>query len=116
MVIEISVVLIAFTLLISMIGLFVFLLKTGKILESTKKEVHRLSVDAVQLIRKVDDLVTDLQTKSDSLDVVFRPLKSIRKTKLGGNSSETVSEIVEWVSTSLTLFNRIKNAVKGRGK
>jgi hypothetical protein len=90
MTIEISVAIIALTLLVSMICALAFLWKTRKLL--------------------------DLQAKSESLDVVFRPLKAIRKGKHPIEASETVSEIVEWVGTSLSLFQRLRSAFKRREK
>jgi uncharacterized protein YoxC len=113
---DISIALIAFILLVGLIGSLVFFWKTFKILESAKKDIHNVSTEAIELIHKIDELVADIQSKSDSLDVVFHPLKSIRKSKLGGNTSETVSEIVEWVTSSLALFGKIRNAVKRREK
>ena len=114
MIIEIAVCLIAFALIVSTIYLIFFLLKTGKILDATKKDLHDISTEAIGLMHTVDELVTDIQSKSDSLDIVFRPLKSIRKSRLGGN--ETISEIVDWIMASLFLFNKIKHAVKRREK
>ena len=116
MILEISVALIALTLLVWMTLFSVFLLKTRKTLESTRKDVHNVSIEAIDLMHKLDALVTDIKSKTDSLDFVFRPLKSIGKGKHRSEASETVSEIVEWVGTSLALFNKIKNAVKHREK
>ena len=116
MIVEISVALIALTLLASMAFISVILLKTRKTIESTKKDIHNVSTEAIDLMHKLDALVTDIKSKTDSLDFVFRPLKSIGKGKHRSETSETVSEIMEWVSTSLVLFNKIKNAVKHREK
>lgn len=116
MIIETSVAIIAFSLVVWMIILFILLLNTRKALESVKRDIHSVSTNAVELMHKVDDLADDIKSKSDSLDVVLRPLKSIGKPKHRNETSETVSEVVEWVSTSLILFNKIKNAVKHREK
>lgn len=116
MIIEISVALIALTLLAWMVVFSILLLKTRKTLESTRKDVHNVATEAIDLMKKLDALATDIKSKTDSLDFVFRPLKSIGKGKHRAEASETVSEIVEWVGTSLALFNKLKNAVKHREK
>jgi uncharacterized protein YoxC len=116
MTIEISVAIIALTLLVSMICALAFLWKTRKLLDTAKKDLHHLSTQAIDLIQKAEVLVSDLQAKSESLDVVFRPLKAIRKGKHPIEASETVSEIVEWVGTSLSLFQRLRSAFKRREK
>lgn len=117
MITEIAVSIIAFALVASMIVSIAFLMKTSKTFESAKKDIHNLSTEASNLIHKIDALVADLKSKTDSLDFVFRPLKSFGKGKHHrSETSETVSEIVELVSTSLTLFNKIRNVVKRREK
>ena len=114
MIIEISVALIAITLIAWMICLIIILVNTRKTLESTKKDLHNVSTKAIELLNKVDSLASDIKSKTDSLDFVFRPLKSINKGKHRSEASETVTEVVEWVGSSLNLFNKIKNAVKHR--
>jgi len=117
MIIEIAVSIIAFALVVSMIASIAFLMKTAKTLESAKRDIHNLSTEAADLMNKIDSLVVDLKSKTDSLDFVFRPLKLIGKGKHHrSETSETVSDVVEWVGTSLTLFNKIRNAVKRREK
>ena len=116
MIIEISIASIALTLLVWMICFVIFLSKTSKTLEAAKRDIHNISLQVTELMGKVDTLVSDIQSKSDSLDVVFRPLKFITKGKRTQAGSETLSEVLEWVGTSLTLFNKIKSAVKSRGK
>jgi uncharacterized protein YoxC len=116
MTIEISVALIAFALLAGMTCSVIFLLRTQKTLEKAKEDFHKVSMEAVELMKKLDELVTDIKSKADSLDLVFNPLKALAKGKRPRDSSGTVSEIVEWVGTSLDLFNKIKHAVKRRGK
>jgi uncharacterized protein YoxC len=113
MILEISVASIAITLLVWMVCFIIFLSKTSKTIESARKDIHEATREAIDLMGRMDSLVSDIQSKSDSLDVVFRPLKSIGKRKLDA-SIETVSEIVEWVGASLALFNKAKNVVQHR--
>ena len=116
MILEISVALIALTLFSWVACLIIILVKTRKTLESTKKDLHNVSSKAIELMDKLDSLATDIKSKTDSLDFVFRPLKTINKGKHRSEASETITEIVDWVGTSLVLFNKIKNAVKHREK
>jgi len=114
MVIEISVALIAASLIATAIFLCVFLLKTGRSLDAAKRDLHTVSGEAVDLIHEIQALVSDLKSKSDSLDVVFRPLKSISKVKGRAELSDTAAEVAEWVSVSLALFGKIRNLVRRR--
>lgn len=116
MIVEISVALIAFTLLVGVIGFLFILSKALKIVESTIKDIHNVSSEAIELTQKLDLLVDDIKSKSDSLDFVFRPFKAIGKGKHKPQHSDTMSEIVEWVGVSLTLFNKMKNLVSHREK
>ena len=116
MTIEISVAIIAFALLAGMTCSVILLLRTQKTLEKAKEDFHKVSMEAVELMKKLDELVTDIKSKTDSLDMLFNPLKAFSKGKRRGEATGTVSEVVEWVGTSLDLFNKIKHAVKRRGK
>lgn len=116
MIVEISVAMIALILLVWMIGFLILLRKAIKTFESTLKDIHNVSSEAIELTQKLDLLVDDLKSKSDSLDFVFRPFKAIGKGKQRPQHSDTMSEIVEWVGVSLTLFNKMKNLVSHREK
>lgn len=114
MIIEISIASIAVILLAAVVCLIVFLRKASQAVESAKRDLHHVSTEAVELIRKSEALISDIQSKSESLDVVFRPLKAISKPKRHSETSETVAEIVEWATASLALFQKIRNAVRKR--
>ena len=116
MIIEISVAIIAVTLVVWVSILTCVFFSMHKGLKSVKKNVQHVANEAIELMHKTDDLIDDIQSKSESLDIVFKPLKTIKKGKIKEETSETVGEVVEWVSTSLSLFNRLRHAVKKRGK
>ncbi|HSX38826.1 MAG TPA: hypothetical protein VLE95_08405 [Chlamydiales bacterium] len=117
MIIEISITVIAITLILCCIFIAIAVCKIQKILESAKKEMQRIGSEAIKLIIKTEGLISDLQSKADSLDTLFQPLKSIQKLKFHKNGTgETLSEIIEWVGSSLSLFTKIKNVVKKREK
>lgn len=110
MIFDISIAVIAASVAVLVIFLSVTLVKTQKTLISTKKDIHHLSNETIQLIQKLDALTADIQSKSDSLNFVFRPLKAINNHK--DHKSDTVREVANWVGTSLVLFDKIKTAVK----
>ena len=112
MIIEISVAVIAVVLVVwvSILTTMFFIMQKG--IKSIKRNVQHVANEAVELMHKTDDLIDDIQSKSESLDIVFKPLKTIKQGKVKAETTETVGEVVEWVSTSLSLFNRIRNAVK----
>lgn len=114
MISEISIAIIAGSVVVLVIFLVATLLKTQKALFSAKKDLHSFSNEAVQLMDKLDRLAADIQSKSDSLNFMFRPLKSLNKEQHHHRKDhgDTVREIAEWVGTSLILFDKIKTAVK----
>jgi len=112
MIIEIAVASIALILFAGLICLIAFLRKTLQAIESAKRDIHHVSGEGVELMRKAEALVTDIQSKSESLDVVFRPLKAIGKAKRHSEASDTAAEIVDWATASLALFNKIRNALR----
>lgn len=116
MIVEISVALIAVMLTIGIVFFVRFLMIAGKTVESAKKDLHHVSLEAIGFIRKMGSLAGDIQSKSESLDVIFRPLKSISKGRNKVQSSGTVVDVMEWLSTSFSLFNKIKKVVKRREK
>ncbi|HSX10303.1 MAG TPA: DUF948 domain-containing protein [Chlamydiales bacterium] len=67
-----------------------------------------------QLTKKLDALADDLKSKSESLNVLFRPLRSLTHSRKTAN--DTVKEVVELVNVSLVLFDKIKAAVKHYAK
>lgn len=115
MVINISVAFIAVAFVVLVVFLIVALLETRKTLRSTRKDIRHVATEAVELMKKIDTLAADIRSKVDSLDFVFRPLKSLNKEK-PHKETDTVTEVVEWATTSLILFNKIKAAVRGYEK
>ncbi len=114
MIIEISVAIIALCFVVVVPYLVVTLLKTQKALESAKRDLHRVSTEAVELIERLDRLTNDLKSKSESLNFVFRPLKGFNKSHK--ESGDTMTEVVDWITTSLSLYDKLKAVVKHYAK
>lgn len=115
MVIEISVAIIAAAVVVLVVFLVMALLQTKKTLEVTKRDVHHVSIEAVEMMRKIDLLTSDIKSKADSLNFVFRPLKALNKER-SHKEQDALSEVIEWVTIGLVLFNKIKTAVKHHEK
>ncbi len=116
MVIDVSVIIIAVAVVVLVTFVVMTLLKTQKTLDSAKKDLHSVSTEAIELMIKLEALTTDIKSKADSLNFVFRPLKALNREKTHRESSDTVTEVVEWVATSLVLFDKLKAVVKHYAK
>ena len=123
MAIVISVIVMAVAVVVLVVFLVMTLIQTRKTLKSTKSDLHRVSAEAVSLMNKIEELTSDIKSKSESLNFAFKPLKSLSKERSHreqhhshGGPEETVAEVIDWVATSLVLYNKIKSAVKNHEK
>lgn len=114
MVIDISVIIIAVAFVVLVAFLTVTLMQTRKTLESVRRDLHHVSKEAVELMMRLDALTSDVQSKSESLNFVFRPLKEINKSQR--ECSNTASEVATWVTLSVILFEKIRAAVSHHAK
>ena len=112
--IETSMSIIAIAIVVLVIFLCVALFRMKKVLESTKRDLHHVSTEAVEMMKKVEELTTDIHSKSESLNFIFKPLKALNKPET--SHSDTIREVIHWASVSVTLFNKIKAAVKHHEK
>ncbi len=108
---------IAVAVVVLVVFLVVTLIETRKTLKSTKKDLHQVSLEAVSLMKRLEALTKDVQSKSDALNFAFRPLKKLNQETLHRGSShrnaeETIEQVLDWVSTSLILYNKIKATVR----
>lgn len=115
MAIEISVIAIAIAAVILVVFLVLTLIQTKKTLKSTKNDLHRVSREAICLMEKIEELTSDIKSKSEALNFAFKPLKTLNKHRSHHrehDESDTVEQVIDWISTSLVLYNKIKSAVK----
>jgi len=113
MAIDIAVSTIAAAFVALVIFMVIFLVKLQKTLKGLKNDLHKVTEQAVELMNEVQELTSDIKYKTESLNFAFRPLKALNKSKHKDDSYlDTAAEAVDWVSTSLVLFNKIKEAVK----
>lgn len=110
---------IAFVALVSV--LVVTLLKVKKALYILQGDLHDLSIETTALVAKLNELATDLNQKSQSLNFLIKPLKFFNKMSLLKNETnaeeaspikETVSQLMEWITTSLILVKKTKEFIK----
>jgi uncharacterized protein YoxC len=111
---DLSIAVISITFVVLVTFLVITLIQTRKTLESIRKDLHNVSNEAVQLMHKLDALTADIKSKSESLNFVFRPLKSINKAQK--QDLDTEEQVVGWIALSLCLFEKIKTAVKHYAK
>lgn len=95
--IETSVTIIALAFVVLVIFLVTTLMKTKETL-----------AEAAQLIQKLDELTSDIKSKSESLNFLFPHPR--RET------NDTMKEVVELMKVSLHLFDKIKTAVRHYAK
>lgn len=105
MTIEMSVAIIA----VAFVVLVVFLVGT---LLKVREDLHQTTTEAIQLMKKLDALTSDIQSKSNSLNFLFRPLKSLNHR----GHNDIVMELGELVGVSLSLFEKLKAAVRHYAK
>lgn len=111
---ETSMTIIALSVVVLVVFLCIALVRLKKTLESTKRDLHHVSTEAVQLMKKVEELTSDVQSKSESLNFLFKPLKALNKPE--HSQVDTIKEVIHWASISLLLFKKIKAAVKSHEK
>lgn len=121
MVFDISIAVIAAAVAVLAVFLVITLIQTKKTLKSTKQDLHKVSLEAVSLMERLEELTKDIQSKSEALNFAFRPLKKLNQEKSDRRGSytsgeETAEQVLELVSTSIILYNKIKAAVKEHGR
>jgi uncharacterized protein YoxC len=115
MVTEISLAIIAVTL-VTLVGfLIVSVIKVSKAISRIEADIHQLSVQTSSLIGRFNELMIDITKKSKSLNFLFSPLSCLNKgTDLDEQSSQnsTLPQLVEWATTSFTLIKKAKEFIK----
>lgn len=87
--------------------------KADRVLTEAHITMHTLSEPSLTLVENANDLIVDIKEKSEGLDVLFRPLYTMKKEKSHTkNSYEKISEIMECVAEGVRLFSKIKNEIK----
>ncbi len=111
---EASIAIASLAFVVLVVFLIITLLHMRRTLRSIRKDLHHVSIEAVRLMHKIDGLTSDIKTKSESLNFVFRPLQALNKPRK--EASDTAAEVVDWLTVSLVLFEKIKAAVKHHAK
>ncbi len=99
----------------------IYLLNT--INEFVQVDLHTVSEETCQLISKLNDLSSDINSKSHSLNFLFKPL-SFLNSKVDGDSPEgespskceTIPQILKWVVSSALLFKTTREFIKNHEK
>jgi len=84
-----------------------------------RADLHVVSEEASQLLNKLNDLSSDINNKSHSLNFLFKPFHFLN-SKLSADSSEeestpqktSIPQILKWVVSSLVLIKTTKEFFK----
>jgi uncharacterized protein YoxC len=87
--------------------------------EFVRADLRAVSEETRQLIGNLNDLSSDINNKSHSLNFLFKPM-SFLSSKLGrdlpsGKSSpdcETIPQVLKWIASSAFLFKTIREFIK----
>ena len=107
MITEVSIIIIAVSFALLAGFAIAALVQVRKTVKSARKDLRTVSIEAVELMQKLEALTMDIQSKSEALNCVFRPLKSLNNL-----SRDTATEITDWVAISLILFEKIRAVVR----
>jgi len=90
--------------------------KTLKNLDRVLRDGHHLlsglTNPALETIHHLNKLTMDVTKKSESLDILFRPLYAIKKECSDSNSmGSKFCHLMEYVATGIRLFNKVKSEI-----
>ena len=91
--------------------------------EFVRADLHAVSEETRQLIVKLNDLSSDINNKSHSLNFLFKPLNFL-SSKLGADlpplksasNRETIPQILKWIASSALLFKTTREFIKNYEK
>lgn len=91
--------------------------------EFVKIDLHATSKETCRLMSKLNELSSDINEKSHSLNFLFKPLNFL-SSKIDEDSSsresssenDTVPQVLNWVVSSVRLFNTAKELIKNYAK
>ena len=82
-------------------------------------DLRVISQETSHLIAKLGDVASDIDRKSHSLDILFKPFHFLNSKLSPGSSSdgsisnrETIPQTMKWVASSVDLFKTIKEFIK----
>lgn len=116
MVIETSIIIIAVAFVALVVFLIMTLIEAKKTLKSTRRDVNQVSRELTGLLEEMHGLTTDVKHKSESLNCLFRAFHVFNQDRLKKDKEDTATEVVDWLTMSLLLINKIKHAVRSYEK
>lgn len=128
MVIEVTLVIIAVSLVLMVGGVIAMAVKVNKTIDYLQADLHRVSFELTDLMFKVNQLTTDLQAKSESLNFIFEALRSHNANESseegdypegahafdGGSTphNKTMPQVIGWLLSSVFLIKKTKEFIK----
>lgn len=98
-------------LIMTLLKLCKVLKKADRVLVEVQRLIHGISDPSIKLIHNSNKLVTDVQKKSEGLDVLFRPLYGIKKSKKS-KGNDKIFGLLECAIEGVQLFSKIKSEMK----
>lgn len=98
--------------------------KTNHFLSKTEKDLDDLTTESVKLLKNVNDLAAGIRKKSEALDYLISPFTKHHRHSKSEHKHEnrhehgheedygTISELVQFVSNGIVLFNKIRGDIK----
>lgn len=121
MVIEISVAGIAAVFIILALSMIITMVKTqktlkevNKVLSSAKKELDELGAESLKLVKNLNEFTTDIRSKLQIFDILFSVLPRFRGEAGKGKKARKfnwATDIVEGLSAGYTLYDKIKRGI-----
>ncbi|MGH2640024.1 MAG: DUF948 domain-containing protein [Rhabdochlamydiaceae bacterium] len=111
MIVQISLAVIAIALVALVSFLILVLLKFRKAISLIQADIHQLSIETAALIARFNELTTDIQRKSHSLNFLFAPLAYFNKEVQDAlpKSGDIVNGVLNWISSGVKLLQKLKS-------
>jgi hypothetical protein len=108
-------------LVIFLISTLVRARKTLKNADRVLRDIHHilnaLTNPTLETIHHLNKLTMDVAKKSESLDILFRPLYAIKKEHVVPESGGgKFSHLIEYVAEGIRLFNKVRSEIREKSK
>jgi hypothetical protein len=116
MIVEISVGVIALAFVVLVVFLVIAIVNATKSLKLIQKNLEHISPDVKALIHNTKELSADIKMKSESLNLIFRPLHALsypeghRETK-HTKGRDKAAELVDCALLGVALYQKIKGTL-----
>lgn len=92
--------------------------KTNHLLSRAERDIDEITGEGVKLVKNLNELTVDIRKKSEALNVLIHPFekqhrgRSERKHEDDDDTGSSIGDLIEYVTTGIVLFNKIKGDIK----